>query len=160
MKKKLDITTVKWFYFTKVHVYTRLLSASLVSKDWTAVAATLNNRLSRFVSPRRWWSSTASHARRPCVWSARRASTGSMWPSPCGTWWSSTRPCWRRSWTPSAAGEDRPFDDVWTSEAFKPFGPVLTSAAKYLQYPAGFHRWDKYRSTRTFWIRRIMYFFL
>lgn len=62
--------------------------------------------LAWFVSLCRWWSSTASHVRRPCVWTAQRASTGSMWLFPCGTWWSSTRLCWRHSWMPYAAGED------------------------------------------------------
>ena len=57
-----------------------------------------------FVSLCRWWSSTANRVRQPCVWTARRASTGSMWPCLCGTSSSSTRPCWRRSWMPYAAG--------------------------------------------------------
>lgn len=61
-------------------------------------------RMTRSVSLCRWWSSTASHVRQPCVWSAQRANTGSTWLFLCGMWWNSTRLRWRHSWMPYTAG--------------------------------------------------------
>ena len=52
----------------------------------------------------RWWSSTVSHVKRPCAWSARKGSTENTWPFHWGTSWSSTSQRWKLNWTPCATG--------------------------------------------------------
>lgn len=52
----------------------------------------------------RWWSFTASHVKRQCVWSAQKENTGNMWQFRWEMCWNSTNQSWKTSWTPCATG--------------------------------------------------------
>lgn len=105
-------TRERWVTLQPSHHFTKKASISLF-----LVTTNVKSKLilyspykwmsfTEFVSLCRWWSSTASRVRQPCVWTVQRASTGSMWLFLCGTLWSSIRLHWRHSWMQYRAGAD------------------------------------------------------
>lgn len=91
-----------WYCHRNSSVHLFCFQQYLIYECWK----NLTQSSAHSVSLCRWWSSTASHVRRPCVWTAPRGSIGSTWLFLCETWWSSIRLHWRHNWMQYKAGGD------------------------------------------------------